>query len=119
MFRTAVPSCMPMVAFCGLTMIRSDLNRPSALIWSSSAEICGCTLANMYRSLCGWCLTLRPGEYYLAAAAGSHRLKCGSVVRRIEAVGDDRTNIDSGLDQDGHLVPGLEHLPAVDALDRD
>src|SRR5216683_1701625 len=113
---------MPMMARCELTMTRSVLNRPSALIWSSSSAICGCTLANMsgvppdrYLAV----LAVRPGEYYLAAAAGAHRVEGGLEVRGIEPVCDDRADVDTRLCQHRHLVPGLEHLPAVDALDRD
>src|SRR6266487_2503720 len=110
---------MPMVALCGLTMIRSDLTRPSALIWSSSAVICDCTLANIYQPLAVVLLAVRPGEHHLAAATRAHRLEGGSVVRGIETVRDDRADVHARLDQHRHLVPGLEHLPAVDALDRD
>ena len=36
----------------------------------------------------------------------------------MEAVRDDRAIVESALDHDGHLVPGLVHLATVDALDR-
>src|SRR5690606_4625152 len=34
-----------------------------------------------------------------------------------EPVGDDRAHVETCLQEVAHLVPGLEHLPAVDALD--
>ena len=30
---------------------------------------------------------------------------------------DDRPHVQTALQQAGHLVPSLEHLPAIDALD--
>ena len=37
--------------------------------------------------------------------------------RVVEAVRDDRADVQARLEHDGHLVPGLVHFPAVDALD--
>src|SRR6185437_13648257 len=41
------------------------------------------------------------------------------VVLEREAVRDDRRDVETRLHEDGHLVPGLEDLPAVDASDRE
>ena len=39
--------------------------------------------------------------------------------RKSIAVRDHRADVQARLEHDGHLVPGLVHLAAVDALDRD
>ncbi len=58
-----------------------------------------------------------PVEDHLArVAAGRDRERLREVVDP-EAVGDHRREVHPRLQQGGHLVPGLEHLPAVDALD--
>src|SRR5579885_1664585 len=49
--------------------------------------------------------------------AANHRLKAFFKLGVVKAMGDHRANIQTGLQHDGHLVPGLVHLPAVDSLD--
>ena len=50
--------------------------------------------------------------------AAAHRLEAGLEVVDADAVGDQPGNIEPALQQRDHLVPGLEHLAAVDALER-
>ena len=37
----------------------------------------------------------------------------------MKTVRDDGRDIEAGLEHDGHLVPGLIHLAAIDAFDRE
>src|SRR5450755_2474186 len=110
-----------MLACCGLMMTRSALNRPSARILSSSSLISSRTLANT----CGWPFAivfyyrLGPVEDDLAALGTANRGEGRVKVHGIEPVRDNRRDVDARLDEDRHLVPGLEHLPSVDPLDGD
>src|SRR5690606_28662643 len=100
---------------CGVVMRRSCLVRPSASIWSSSA--------------CSWSLTpyivisSAPVHDDLADLAGAGGLEGILPLLGGEAMGDDRADAVAqhlgGLQHRGHLVPGLVHLPAVDALEGD
>src|ERR1700739_3272551 len=97
---------------CGLTMTRSVLNRPSARIWSSSPRICCCAAANIPNLS-----DIGPAEDDLAAQPAAHGGECLLVVAGVEPVRDHRRDVHARLDQHRHLVPGLEHLAAVDPLD--
>src|SRR5215468_6866613 len=109
-----------MLARCALVITRSVLNRPCSRIWLSSSAICGATLANIGGLRMGWLAGgLCPVEYYLAAPPAAHGLEGGGIVGSVEPVRDHRADVDAGLGQHRHPVPGLEHLAAVDALDRD
>src|SRR5512144_2547148 len=52
----------------------------------------------------------------LARFAGARGGERGFVLAEREAVGDRRADVQPRLEHHGHLVPGLVHLPAVDAL---
>src|SRR5690606_38818449 len=57
-----------------------------------------------------------PAQDHLAGLARSHELEGLLVVLVAEAVSDDRLNAEAALEHARHLVPGLEHLPAVNAF---
>src|SRR5450759_1327609 len=57
-----------------------------------------------------------PVEDHLARLAADHHLEALSEPLNLVAVGDDRAHIEARLHHRGHLVPGLEHLASVDAL---
>src|SRR5215469_4976303 len=128
MLSTCVPSATTMLARCGLASTRSVLNRPSARILPSSSVICGWTLVNIrLPPLSPYCLARAPAgaesslpvspfEYNFAAFASPDGVECGGVVDGAETVSNDRADVDACPRQDGHLIPRLEHLPAIDAL---
>src|SRR6266704_6982394 len=116
---TSAPSSTRMLEPCGLTMTRSALNRPSERILSSSARISCWTLANTCRTFRDRRLPVSPGEDHLAALCAAHRGEGPLEIGGVEPVRDDRGDIEARLDEHRHLIPGLEHLAAVDALDRD
>src|SRR5204863_6756811 len=60
----------------------------------------------------------RPIEHDFSRLPGLHELEAFMEVAIRKTVGNDRRNIETALDERGHLVPGFEHLPAVDALNR-
>ena len=51
----------------------------------------------------------------LAGVALAGRGEGGLELAEAEAMGDGRSDVQPGLEHDGHLVPGLVHLAAVDA----
>src|SRR6516162_3400684 len=104
---------------CGLTMTRSALNRPAERISLSSSSISCRTLVNTGRTPHDRCSLWSPVKDHFAATAAAHRRKRFLEVGRVKPVRDDRGNVKARLDQHRHLVPGFEHLPAVDAFDRD
>src|SRR5207249_4406030 len=58
-----------------------------------------------------------PLENHLARLAGKHLIESFLEVRIIEAVSNHGREIEAALNHDGHHVPGLVHLPSIDALD--
>src|ERR1700754_1981428 len=60
---------------------------------------------------------LVPVEHHLAGLAGLHGLEALAVVLVGHLVGDQRLQVETGLQQAQHLAPGGEHLAAIDALD--
>src|ERR1044072_5543559 len=58
-----------------------------------------------------------PIHYDLAGVARPHRLEAVAEIVDADAVGDDRRKVKAALDEGDHLVPGLEHLAAIDALE--
>ena len=56
-----------------------------------------------------------PVEDYLAGVAGAHGGEAVFVVAPVHAMGDDGGDVEAGLEHDGHHVPGLVHLAAVDS----
>jgi hypothetical protein len=58
-----------------------------------------------------------PVEHDFAGIAGFHQLDRFLELRVREAVGDNRRNVETGLDHGSHFVPGFVHLPAVNAFD--
>src|SRR5438874_9689273 len=63
------------------------------------------------------CVLCGPVQNNLAALPGEHRGE--SILEPFSRVmvGDDGEEIEPALQHGDHLVPGLEHLAAVDALD--
>src|SRR5690606_14571268 len=59
-----------------------------------------------------------PVEDDLARPARAHDVERLLELLHREAVGDHGRHVEARLEQGDHLVPGLEHLAAVDALDR-
>src|SRR5271166_2378471 len=59
----------------------------------------------------------RPVEHDLTAIAAAHRLETFEEPARGQAVGDDLAHVKAAFQHRDHLVPGLEHLAAVDALE--
>src|SRR4051812_24115567 len=57
-----------------------------------------------------------PVEDDLARVAGAGGLERGLVIAEPEAMRDRGPDVEARLEHDAHLVPGLVHLPAVDAL---
>ena len=57
-----------------------------------------------------------PVEHDLTAIAAAHRLETFEEPARGQAVGDDLAHVKAAFQHRDHLVPGLEHLAAVDAL---
>src|SRR3974390_2264283 len=64
-----------------------------------------------------WPRNLGPVEDHFAGPAALHRFEAVLELLGLEAVGDHLRHVEARLEQRGHLVPGLEHLAAVDALD--
>src|SRR5450756_2056296 len=103
----------------------SVLNRPSSrVVWSSFSSLRFTLLVNMARlpsarqspSL-SLRLRRRPRENDLARTTRPHDLERFFVAGDREMVRDDRSDVQAALDHGRHLVPGLEHLAAIDALD--
>src|SRR5215469_3974169 len=117
--RTSLPAATWMFGPCGLSMTRSALNRPAERISSSSPLISCWTLVNTCRTPHYRCLPVSPGEDHLAALAAADIGEGLPEIGGIELVRDDRGNVEARVDQYRHLVPGLEHLAPVDALDGD
>src|SRR5579875_4076495 len=61
---------------------------------------------------------LGPLEHDLAALGRVHGLEALLEIVGREAVRDHRPDVEPGADEGAHPVPGLEHLPPVDASDR-
>src|ERR1700680_3664254 len=68
-------------------------------------EFCGCATS-----------TLFPVEKDLTRISTHHNLKALLQLCVLEAVSDNRTDIQAGLQHHGHLVPSLIHFPSVDAF---
>src|SRR5690606_18668420 len=68
-------------------------------------------------SLCAAGRASSPVENHLARLAGPHRVEALLEVGGGEAMRQDRREIEARLKERAHLVPGLEHAPAVDAFD--
>ena len=62
---------------------------------------------------------LLPVEDDLPALPGAHEVEAALEVREGHPVRDDRGYVEPALDHGGHLVPGVVHLPSVDAADRE
>src|SRR6266511_856455 len=62
-------------------------------------------------------IPLLPAQDHLPRAAGADGVEALLELLVGEAVGDHRGDVQPALDHDRHLVPGLVHLAAVDALD--
>src|ERR1700692_4732524 len=60
--------------------------------------------------------TSLPAQNHLPRIPRRHRLEALLILRIVEAVRDHRADIQSRLQHHAHLVPGLVHLAAVDAL---
>src|SRR6188508_1111506 len=58
-----------------------------------------------------------PIENHLPRVSALHDLEAVAVSRKRQAMRDDRRYVEPALQHRRHLVPGLEHLAAVDALD--
>src|SRR3979411_2579832 len=98
---------------CGPMSTRSLFSRPAARIASSSDTRCGRMASNIELSF----LVDGPVEDDLAAQSGvrdSERLF--ELPVRVP-VRDDRRYVQPGLRENRHLVPSLEDLAAIDALD--
>ena len=54
----------------------------------------------------------------LAGLPGRHQFEGVLVVIDRKSVRDDRVEVETALQHAGHFVPGFEHFPAVDALER-
>src|SRR5262245_206719 len=63
-------------------------------------------------------LPLRPRQYYLAAVAAAHGLEPLFEIGVSKAMRDDRPDVEARLQHHGHLIPGLVHFAAIDALER-
>src|SRR5882672_1216570 len=61
---------------------------------------------------------VRPIKDDLPSFPSTHGLEALLIIAPGKTVRDDRRNVQAGFDHDGHLVPGLKHFAAVDALDR-
>src|SRR5215467_13162020 len=59
----------------------------------------------------------RPVEHDLAALSREHRRECRLEIAERVVMRDDRLQVEPALQHRDHLVPGLEHLAAIDALD--
>ena len=72
------------------------------------------------RSSRGYSASLRlPVHHDLARLTAAHDVERVLIVRIGHAMRDDGTDVQAALQERGHLVPGLEHLAAVDAFDRE
>ena len=58
-----------------------------------------------------------PVEDNFARIAGAHSVEALFVVAPVHAVGDDLRDVEAALEHNGHLVPRLVHLAAIDAPD--
>src|SRR6202162_3620658 len=65
----------------------------------------------------GWNRGPTPIEHDFAGVAGFHELDSFAKLAEREAVGDDRGDVEAGLDERGHLVPGFVHLAAINSFD--
>src|SRR5450759_2259760 len=59
-----------------------------------------------------------PVQDHLAGVAGAGGRERGGVLAEREPVSDRGRDVEPGLEHHRHLVPGLVHLPAVDAAER-
>ncbi len=62
---------------------------------------------------------LIPIENDFTGITGTHHFETFCKFRKVQAVRDDRADVKAALKHHRHLVPGLIHLPAVDAFDRE
>src|SRR5579859_4991604 len=99
-----------MLGPCALAMMRSALYRPAERISSSSPRMSCWMLVNTCRTPDARCLQVGPGEDHLAALGAADSIKGVPVIGGIEPVGDDRGDIEAGVNQHRHIVRGLEHL---------
>jgi hypothetical protein len=60
---------------------------------------------------------IAPIEDDFAGVAGAHGVEALFVIAPVEAVSDDLRDVETALEHDRHLVPGLVHFAAVDAAD--
>src|SRR5271154_7512989 len=60
----------------------------------------------------------RPIQHDLAGLAGAHGLEALLKVARGQPMRDHLADVEAALQHRDHLVPGLEHLAAINALDR-
>src|SRR5215472_9581540 len=103
---------------CGLTMTRSALKRPAERISLSSSSIPCLTPVNTSPDSSRSLLTGNPVKDHLAALTAAHRRERFLKIGGAEPVCDNGGDVKARLDQHRHLIPGFEHLTAVDALDR-
>src|SRR5438105_15648113 len=59
----------------------------------------------------------RPVEHDLSRLPRAHRLERLQVLLGGESMRQDRPHVEAAREHGAHLVPGLEHLAAVDALE--
>src|SRR3569833_2015735 len=60
---------------------------------------------------------LSPAQDYFAGISGAHDVKAFLEIGVVEAMGNNRADIEPTLQHDSHLVPGFVHFAAVDAAD--
>src|ERR1700733_14824566 len=93
--------------------------RPGPLLRTLSTKVACLTNTSAAGQIGRGPLQLRcPIEDYLARLAGAHRLETLYVVFDFEVVRNNGCERQPALQQTRHLVPGLKHLAAVDALQR-
>src|SRR6185295_14631840 len=101
--------CAPPAAAACPRCVRVSRVQPGGCLPAASRQI-ACTRRALSKFL--------PVENHLAAVAGPHDLESFFEVAISESMCDDGLDIESGLQQNGHLVPGLVHLAAIDTANR-
>src|SRR6266700_6200822 len=60
-----------------------------------------------------------PIENYFTGLARHHHLEAFLELDVMKTVGDDRLDVEAAFQHDGHLIPGLVHLAAVNTFNRE